>query len=105
MLLDWWGCFDGILAQMSMAGIVTEDAKKKAKAMALIGDEYATLAEYLGWREEVTYLQFQQAMLKRDIEICVSLVLHETNELLMQLLREGIKHNTLKLLHLRALLL
>ena len=66
MLLDWWGCCDDILAAMSMVGIVKEDDEKKAKAMALIGDEYATLAEYLGWREEVTYLQFQQAMLKRD---------------------------------------
>ena len=52
-----------------MIGVLKEDGEKKAKAMFLIGDEYATLAEYLGWREDVTYLQFQQAMLKRDRDI------------------------------------
>ena len=52
--------------EMSIIGVQKEDGEKKAKAMFLIGEEYATLAEYLGWREEVTYLEFQQAMLKRD---------------------------------------
>ena len=69
MLMDWWGRFDGILAELSVIGVLKEDGEKKAKAMFLIGDEYATLAEYLGWREDVTYLQFQQAMLKRDRDI------------------------------------
>ena len=60
------GRFDGILVEMAVIGIIKVDGEKKAKAMFLIGDEYATLTEYLGWREEVTYIQFQQAMLKRE---------------------------------------
>ena len=51
---------------MSIIDARKEDGEKKAKAMFLIGEEYATLVEYLGWREEVTNLEFQQAMLKRD---------------------------------------
>ena len=68
--MDWWGRFDGILAEISLVGIVKEDDENKPKAMALIGDEYAPLAEYLCWREEVTCLEFQQAMLKRDRDMC-----------------------------------
>ena len=34
--------------------------------MYLTGEEYATLAELLGWKEDVTYMEFQRAMLKRD---------------------------------------
>ena len=45
-LLGWWGRFDGILAEMAVIGIIKEGKEKKAKAMFLIGDEYATLAEY-----------------------------------------------------------
>ena len=48
LLLDWWGRFDGIMAEMSLVGIIKENDEKKAKAMTLIRDEYATLAEYLG---------------------------------------------------------
>ena len=44
------------------------DAKRKAKAMYLIGEEYAMLAELLGGGDDVTYLEFQTAMLKRDRE-------------------------------------
>jgi hypothetical protein len=33
---------------MSVIGGIKEDGEKKAKAMFLIGEEYATLAEYLG---------------------------------------------------------
>ena len=43
LLLYWWGWFDGILAEMLLVGIVKEDDKKKTKAVALIGYEYATL--------------------------------------------------------------
>ena len=68
-MIDWWGRFDGILAEMAVVGIIKEDGVTKAKAMFLIGNAYATLAEYLGWREDVTYIQFQQAMLKRDMRL------------------------------------
>ena len=46
LLLDWWGYFDGILAEMLIIGVRKEDGEKKAKAMFLIGEEYATLAEF-----------------------------------------------------------
>ena len=36
--------------------------------MYLIGDEYATLAELLGGNDDVSYLDFQTAMLKWDRE-------------------------------------
>ena len=41
---------------------------KKAKAMYSIGDKWATLAELLGGPENITYLEFQMAMLARDRE-------------------------------------
>ena len=50
-----------------MKGIIKEDGENKAKAIFSIGDKYATLAEYLGWREDLKVLIYsQQAMLKRD---------------------------------------
>ena len=60
------GRFNGILAEMAVIGIIKKMGKKKAKAMFLIGKECATLTKYLGWREDVTSLQYDQAMLKRD---------------------------------------
>ena len=33
LLLDWWGRFDGILAEMSIIGVRKEDGEKKAKAI------------------------------------------------------------------------
>ena len=43
------------------------DVGKKAKAMYLIRDEWATLVELLGCGNKV-YLEFQMAMLKQDRE-------------------------------------
>ena len=36
-LKDWWGRFDGILAERSVIGVHKEDVEKKANAMLLIG--------------------------------------------------------------------
>ena len=49
-------------------GIGKNDQEKKARAMHLMTAEYATLAELIGGPEDVTYLQFQTAMLMRDRE-------------------------------------
>ena len=45
-MMDWWRRFDGILVEMPFIGIHKEDGEKKAKAMFLIGEEYATLAVF-----------------------------------------------------------
>ena len=49
-------------------GIAKNDQEKQARAMHLMSAEYATLAELIGGPEDVSYLQFQTAMLKRDRE-------------------------------------
>ena len=68
-LINWWSRsrFDGILTELSLIGVDKEDVEKKAKAIYLIGDEYATLAELLGWKEDVTYMEFQRLKQDRDM--------------------------------------
>ena len=52
-LINWWGQFNGVLTELSLIGVNKEDAEKTAKATYMIGDEYATLAELLGWKEDM----------------------------------------------------
>ena len=66
-VLTWWARLDSIFAEFELIGARKSDEEKKAKAMFLIGDDLATLAELLGAGEN-TYLEFQTAMLKRDRE-------------------------------------
>ena len=66
-VLTWWARLDSIFAEFELIGAGKTDEEKKAKAMFLIGDDLATLAELLGAGDN-TYLQFQTAMLKRDRE-------------------------------------
>ena len=49
------GSVQGILADMTVTGIIKEYGEKKVKTMFLIEEKYTTLAEYLGGRKEVTY--------------------------------------------------
>ena len=49
-------------------GIEKSDQEKKARTMHLMSAEDATLAELIGGPEDVSYLQFQTAMLKQDRE-------------------------------------
>ena len=67
-VLSWWARLDSLFAEFELSGYPKTDEEKKAKAMYLIGDEYATLAELLGGNDDVSYLDFQTAMLKRDRE-------------------------------------
>ena len=67
-VLQWWARLDSIFAEFELIGHPKSDETKKTKAMFLIGDELATMAELLGGSDEVTYLEFQTAMLKRDRE-------------------------------------
>ena len=67
-VLSWWARLDSLFAEFELIGYPKTNEEKKAKAMYLIGDEYATLAELLGGNDDVSYLDFQTAMLKRDRE-------------------------------------
>ena len=67
-VLQWWARLDSIYAEFELIGHPKSDETKKTKAMFLIGDELATMAELLGGSDDVTYLEFQTAMLKRDRE-------------------------------------
>ena len=49
-----------------MLGRPKDDADKKAKAMFLCGDEYRALAKLLGSPNDLNYITFKTAMLKRD---------------------------------------
>ena len=55
-------------AEFELIGHGKSDKTKKTKAMFLIGNDLVTMAELLGSPEDVTYLEFQTAMLKRDRE-------------------------------------
>ena len=59
---------DSIFAEFELIGHPKSDETKKTKALFLIGDDLATMAELLGGGDDVTYLEFQTAMLKRDRE-------------------------------------
>ena len=63
-LIQWWAQLDAILAEFEQIGMAKHDREKKARSMYLIGEEYSTMAELLGGNEDVTYLQFQIAMLR-----------------------------------------
>ena len=65
-VLSWWARLDSLFAEFKLIGHPKADKEKKAKAMYLIGEEYATLAALLGGGDEVAYLDFQTAMLKCD---------------------------------------
>ena len=65
-LLIWWDRYDGILAELKLLETVKSDQEKKTQAMYLCGEEFATIAELLGGPYHFTYMQFQNAMLKRD---------------------------------------
>ena len=47
-VLTWWARLDSIFAEFELIGAGKTDEEKKAKAMFLIGDDLATLAELLG---------------------------------------------------------
>ena len=51
-----------------MIGHGKSDETKMTKAMFSFGDDLAPMSELLGRLEDVTYLEFQTAMLKRDKE-------------------------------------
>ena len=47
-VLQWWARLDSIFAEFELIGHPKSDETKKTKAMFLIGDELATMAELLG---------------------------------------------------------
>ena len=59
---------DSIFTEFELIGHPKSDETKKTKAMFLIGDDLATMAELLGGDDDVAYLEFQTAMLKWDRE-------------------------------------
>ena len=67
-VLIWWSRLDSLFAEFEVIGHAKSDEEKKAKAMFLIGDDWTTLAELLGGNDDVSYLEFQTVMLKRDHE-------------------------------------
>ena len=46
--IQWWACFDGILAELHMMGVDNSDNEKKAKVIFLIGEEFIMIAELYG---------------------------------------------------------
>ena len=64
--LAWWARLESLFTEFAMLGRAKDDADKKAKAMFLCGDEYRALAELLGGPDDVDYITFKTAMLKRD---------------------------------------
>ena len=67
-LIQWWARFDGILAELHMMGVDKNNNEKKAKAIFLIGEEFATIAELYGSNED-DYMTFQRKVLKRDRDL------------------------------------
>ena len=57
--------YDEVHAEFKLIGLEKSDREKKAKVMYLCREQYATLAEYLGGPEDVTYVNFKKVMLKR----------------------------------------
>ena len=58
-VLQWWARLDSIFAEFELIGHPKSDETKKTKAMFLIGDELATMAELLGGATMLPILSFR----------------------------------------------
>ena len=67
-LSKWWARLDAIFTEFALRGAPKGDEAKKIKAMVLCGEEWQSMADYLGSPEGVDYVTFQTQMLKRDRE-------------------------------------
>ena len=67
-LSKWWARLDAIFTEFALRGAPKGDEAKKIKAMVLCGEEWQSMADYLGSPEGVDYITFQTQMLKRDWE-------------------------------------
>ena len=67
-LFEWAARIDGIYAQFVAAGAAKTDQEMKHRAMSLVGERWESFAHLLGTSNEVSYVQWQTAMLRKEEE-------------------------------------
>ena len=67
-LFEWMCVLDNLFVEFALAGEPKSDAAMKAHAMAKCGRDWESIAIFLGQDENVTYVQWQAAMIEKERE-------------------------------------